>query len=174
MVKRYAAETNGKIKDRMMLIIKIKRDGMNIREATKSLGKSGSWGYKWYARYIQVGFDNLDDQPHIGRSLKVGKAVMKKIRKNACRKLIWTGKEMQDYILKNAGMKYSITHVGYLLRKWGYSQKVPVGVHANRASAEEIYTFQKDIAGVIKNDDEGIVAAIQDESIVITALRARR
>ena len=43
MLKKYAAETNSKIKDRMMLIIKIKRDGMDIREATKSLGKSGPW-----------------------------------------------------------------------------------------------------------------------------------
>ena len=94
MLKRYAAETNGKIKDRMMLIIKIKRDGMDIRETARSLGKSGSWGYKWHTRYIQVGFDNLDDQPHTGRPLKADNAVMKKIRKNACRKLIWTGKEM--------------------------------------------------------------------------------
>ena len=94
MLKRYAAETNGKIKDRMMLIIKIKRDGMDIREAARSFGKSSSWGYKWHARYNQVGFKNLDDQPHTGRPLKVDKAVMKKIRKNACRKLIWTGKEM--------------------------------------------------------------------------------
>ena len=57
---------------------------------------------------------------------------------------------MQDYILKNTGIKYDIAHVRYLLRKWGYAQKVPVRVHANRASAEEIYTFQKEIADVIK------------------------
>ena len=46
MLKRHAAETNGKVKDRMMLIIKIKRDGADIHEAARSLGKSGSWGYK--------------------------------------------------------------------------------------------------------------------------------
>ena len=40
MLKRYAVETNGKVKDRMMLIIRIKRDGMDIREAARSLGKS--------------------------------------------------------------------------------------------------------------------------------------
>ena len=112
MLKRYAAETKGNVKDRMMLIIKIKRDGTDIHEAAKSLGKSGSWGYKWYARYNQVGFKNLDDGLHTGRPPKVSKAIMKKIRKNACRKLIWTGKEMQDYILKKTGTKYYITH-GY-------------------------------------------------------------
>ena len=37
MLKKYAAETKGRVKDRMMLIIKIKRDGMGIREAAKSL-----------------------------------------------------------------------------------------------------------------------------------------
>ena len=175
MLKKYAAETKGRVKDRMMLIIKIKRDGMGIRKAAKSLGKSGSWGYKWYARYNQVGFKNLDDQPHTGRPLKVGKAVMKKIRKNACRKLIWTGKEMQDYIVKNSGLKYSITHVRYLIRRWGYSQKVPVGVHARRAPSEDRHAFQKEIAEIIqKNNDDGIVTAIQDETIVIAAPRARK
>ena len=46
MLKRYTAETNSKTKDRMMLIIKIKRDGMDTREAVRSLGKSDPWGYK--------------------------------------------------------------------------------------------------------------------------------
>ena len=64
MLRMYAAKTNGKMKDRMMLIIRIKCDGMDIREAAKSLGKSGSGGYKWHARYNQIGFKNLDDQPH--------------------------------------------------------------------------------------------------------------
>ena len=149
MLKRYTAETNSKIKDRMMLIIKIKRDGMDIREAARSLGKSDPWGYKWHARYRQVGFDNLDDQPHTGRPPKVDRAVMKKIRKNACKKIIWTGNEMQDYIFENTGTKYYITHVGYMLRKWGCTQKVQVRVHASRASTGEIHTFQKEIAGVI-------------------------
>ena len=46
MLKRYAAKTKGRVKDRMMLIIKIKRDGMDIREAARSIGKFGLWGYK--------------------------------------------------------------------------------------------------------------------------------
>ena len=114
MLKRFVTEKKYRIKDRMMLIIRIKYDGMDIRKVAKSLGKSGSGGgggYKWHARYKQVGFDNLDDMPHTGRPSKVDKAVMKKIRKNACRKLIWTGREMQDYILKHSGTKYYITHM---------------------------------------------------------------
>ena len=150
MLKRFVTEKKCRIKDRMMLIIRIKYDGMDIRKAAKSLGKSGSWGYKWYARYKQVGFDNLDDMPHTGRPSKIDKAVMKKIRKNACRKLIWTGREMQDYILKHSGTKYYITHVRHLLRRWGYSQKVPVGVHARRASSEDRHAFQKEITEIIQ------------------------
>ena len=48
MPKRCAAETKGRVKDRMMLIIKIRCDGMDIREAAGSLGKSDPWGYKWH------------------------------------------------------------------------------------------------------------------------------
>ena len=127
MLKMHATETNGKIKDRMMLIIKIKRDGMSIHEAAKSLGKSKSWGYKWYTRYVQVGFENLDDQPHTGRPPKVDRVTMKRIRKNACKKIVWTGKGMQDYIFKNTGTKYDIAHIRYLLRKWVTPKKFQSG-----------------------------------------------
>ena len=150
MLKMYNNESKGRVKDRMMLIIKIKHEGMDIRTAARSLGKAGSWGYKWHTRYTQVGFKNLDDRPHTGRRPNAGKEALKRIRKNACKKLVWTGKEMQDYILKHSGTKYSISHTRHLLRQWGYSQKVPVGVHANRASAEVRHAFQKDIAEVIK------------------------
>ncbi len=98
-----------------------------------------------------MGFDNLDDRPHTGRPPKVDRTAMKKIRRNACKKIIWTGRDMQEYIFKNTCTKYAIIHIRYLLRRWGYAQKVTVGVHANRRmSAEKIYTFQKEIADVIK------------------------
>ena len=47
MLRKYTVETNGKVKDRMMLIVRIKRDGMGTCEAARSLGKSDSVGYKW-------------------------------------------------------------------------------------------------------------------------------
>ena len=123
-------------------------------KVSKPLGKHHSWGYKRHVRYVQVGFDNLDDQQHTGRPLKVGRVIMKKIRKNVCKKIVWAGKEMQGHILENMGMIYPLTHVRYLIRQWDYSQKVLVGVYANRASAEEIYMFQKEIADVIKKRRE--------------------
>ena len=80
---------------------------------------------------------------------------MKKIRKNARKKLIWTASEMQDYILRNTGTKYSIAHVRYLLRKMGLHPKRFRSGARKRASAEEIYTFQKETADVIKKRREG-------------------
>ena len=44
MLKRYVAETNSEVKDRMILIIKIKHNGTSIRKATESLGKSDPRG----------------------------------------------------------------------------------------------------------------------------------
>ena len=75
----------------------------------------------------------MDDRPHTGRMPKVDRAVMKKIRKNAYKKIIWTGKERQD-AFENTGTKYHITYVVCLLRKCGYARKVPVRMHANRAT----------------------------------------
>ena len=150
MLKRYAAETDCKTKDRMMLVIKVVHEGAAIDDAAKSLGKSARWGYKWLERYRQVGFDRLGDLPRSGRPSMVEKADMKKIRKGAYRKLIWTGREMQEYIKQRTGVTYNLIYVRQILRGWGYSQKVPVGRHANRASDEEIMEFQKEMPGLIK------------------------
>ena len=150
MLKRYAAETDCKTKDRMMLVIKVVHEGATMGDAAKSLGKSARWGYKWFERYRQVDFDRLGDLPRSGRPPLVERADMKKIRKNARGKTVWTGREMQEYIQQKTGIKYNIMHVRYLLRSWGYSQKVPVGRHARRASDEEIREFQKEIQDLIK------------------------
>ena len=40
MLKRYAAENDCNVKDRMMLIIRIQRDGITIRDSAKSLWES--------------------------------------------------------------------------------------------------------------------------------------
>ncbi len=103
----------------MMLIIRIQRDGITIRDSAKSLGKSASWGYKWHERYLEVGFDRLADMPRSGRPTMVSKADLKRIRKNACRKTAWTGREMQEYIQQQTGVKYNLIHVRYILRSWG-------------------------------------------------------
>ena len=42
MLKKHVAETNGKIKDRIMLIDKIKHDDMSMCEAARSLEKFSS------------------------------------------------------------------------------------------------------------------------------------
>ena len=44
----------------------------------------------------------------------VSKADLKRIRKNACRKTVWTGREMQEYIQQQTGVKYNLIHVRYI------------------------------------------------------------
>ena len=129
MLKRYAVEKNCSVKDRMMLAIHVERDGHSISDAAHSLGKSTAWGYKWYNRYKESGFDKLADRPRPGRPTKASKAELKAIKKHAYSRDIWTAHEMQECIKKKTGVTYSLPSVRRILRSWGYSQKVPVGKH---------------------------------------------
>ena len=175
MLKRFVAETNYKAKDRIILVIRVIRDMMTIKDAAKSLGKSQSWGYKWWGRYNIVGIDKLYDLPRSGRPPNVYKVNMQKIKKGACQKLIWTGKPMRNYIKKRTEVKYILGHTCVLLRSWGYSQKVPVGKHVRRAPDEEISEFRKNIANKIEEcDSKGVIVAIQDEAIVTADARPRK
>ena len=70
------------------------------------LASQPAWGCKWHKRYREVGFDRLGNLPRSGRPTKVSRADMGRIRKNAhAGKLIWTGREMREYIQAEDGGK---------------------------------------------------------------------
>ena len=55
MLKIRKAEKDPQVRDRILLNVLVKRDGMSVTGAARFLGMAPSWGVKWHNRYLKEG-----------------------------------------------------------------------------------------------------------------------
>ena len=55
MLKIRKIEKDPQVRDRTMLNVLMKRDGMSVTGAALHLGVAPSWGVKWHNRYLKEG-----------------------------------------------------------------------------------------------------------------------
>ena len=174
LVKAYKKEKDRSVADRMLLIIFTQRDEMSVTGAARRLNKARSWGVKWHRRYLEDGTDGLRDRPRPGRPPKVHKGVMKKIRRLIRKTACWEAERVQSFIKKMTGVEYNLTYVSEMMRKWGFSMKVPVMRHVNRAGNRKIARFKKRMRNILETAGKEWTVGVEDESIVVADSRPRR
>lgn len=141
----YRNETDVKVKERLLLILKVKNDGMIPARAARELHRSRTWASDWLKRYQEEGVDGLKDRSKSGRPTQIPKEVAVRIRNELLgSKQGWTTKQVRDIIFREGGVRYHCTHIYRILHKWGFKQKVPRKVHVNTASKEEKDDFKKE------------------------------
>lgn len=143
----YRKESNAKVKERLLLVIRIVDDGELPAHVVKGIHRSKPWGSYWLERYSKEGIKGLRNKPKSGRTPHIPLEVSTRIRKTLreSRQGWWTTKQVNDLIMNESGiLHYHYTHVYRLLYKWGFKQKVPRKVHVNTASKEEKEEFKKE------------------------------
>ena len=55
MLKIRKIEKDPQVRDRILLNVLVKRDGMSVTGAALHLGMAPSWGVKWHNRYLKEG-----------------------------------------------------------------------------------------------------------------------
>ena len=140
----YKKENNPKVKERLLLVIRVREDGQVPFRVVKELHRSNPWASDWLKRYDKEGIEGLkielkvaDHQNYQKRSVTRLKKELKESKQG------WTTKQVEELIVKKSGIKYHYTHICRILRKWGFKQKVPRKVHVNTASKEEKNHFKK-------------------------------
>ena len=53
MLKIRRTEKDPQVRDRILLNVLVKRDGMSVTGAARLLGMAPSWGVKWHNRYLK-------------------------------------------------------------------------------------------------------------------------
>lgn len=146
LIRLYRKETNPKVKERLLLVIKIEYDHIIPAYASDELHRSRPWGLYWLKRYREEGIDGLKNRPKSGRPPDIPREVVYEIKNElASSKQGWTTKQVEDLIVrKSGGIRYHYTHIYRLMHKWGFKQKVPRKVHVNTASKEEKEHFKKE------------------------------
>ncbi|HEY6534349.1 MAG TPA: helix-turn-helix domain-containing protein [Candidatus Nitrosocosmicus sp.] len=144
LVNLYKKENDSKVKERLLLIIKVKQDKQIPFRVVKELHRSNPWASDWLKRYDMEGLKGLKDRTKAGRPPELSEDMVYQIKKELSNsKQCWTTKQVEELIVQKSGIKYHYTHIYRILRKWGFKQKVPRKVQVNTASPEEKETFKK-------------------------------
>lgn len=138
-------ESDSKVKERLLLILKVKGDEMVPARAAKELHRSRTWASDWLKRYREEGVDGLKNRPISGRPPELSEEIAIRIRKKLKEsKQGWTTRQVHELILNEGGIRYHYIHIYRILHKWGFKLKVPRKVHVNTASREEKNAFKKE------------------------------
>ncbi len=144
LVNLYKKENDSKVKERLLLIIKVREDKQIPFRVVKELHRSNPWAFDWLKRYDKEGLKGLKDRTKAGRPPELSKDMVYQIKKELSNSNKgWTTKQVEELIIKKSRVKYHHTHIYRILRKWGLKQKVPRKVHVNTASLEEKEAFKK-------------------------------
>ena len=141
----YKTEPDPDVKERLLLVLKVKGDEMIPARIAKELHRSRTWASDWLTRYKKEGVQGLKDRPKSGRPPKLTPEIAVKIKKKLKEsKQGWTTKQVNEMIVKEGGVHYHRIYIYTLLHKWGFKQKIPRKVHINTASTGEKEGFKKE------------------------------
>jgi transposase len=133
---------------RMLLVLKVKYDGIGQNRAARELHAVSSWAAKWVGRFEEEGLDGLRTSERSGRPPEVGHDTMVRIgRKVLSNESGWTVREVRELIRRDAKVTYTERHVYRLLHAWGARPVVPEKRMAHKASLEERLAFKKGTPG---------------------------
>ncbi|HXT83281.1 MAG TPA: helix-turn-helix domain-containing protein [Verrucomicrobiae bacterium] len=144
LVNLYKKENDPKVKERLLLIIKVREDNQLPFRVVKEMHRSNPWASDWLKRYDKDGLEGLKNRTKAGRPPELSEEISYQVKQELINsKQGWTTKQVEELIIKKSGIKYHYTHIYRILRKWGFKQKVPRKVHVNTASLEEKNDFKK-------------------------------
>ena len=103
----YRNESHARLRERLLLVLKVDGDGMIPAQVAKELHRSRTWTSDWLARYHKEGVDGLENRPKSGRPSKLSDQVAVKVRKKLKeRKQGWTTQQVHEMIVKEGNVHY--------------------------------------------------------------------
>ena len=81
MLKIRKIEKDPQVRDRILLNVLVKRDGMSVTGAALHLGMAPPWGVKWHNRYLKEGIAGLQTRTRSGRPPRISGETLKAVKK---------------------------------------------------------------------------------------------
>lgn len=154
--EKYKTEKDGKIKERLHLIILLK-EGYSCRDVAKICRTSKSKVSFWHVRFQKMGYDSLKDKE--GRGIKPqlndGKITQLDKKLSVPYKMAngytrgWQTKDVYQLIKNELGVKYSLRHIRRILRSLGFVMLVPRPRNKKR-NQNDVDEFQQEFKKTLK------------------------
>ena len=86
LVEIYKKESNAKVKERLLLIIRVVDEGELPAHVVKGIHRSKPWASYWLERYSKEGIKGLRNKPKSGRIPQIPLEISARIRNTLMRK----------------------------------------------------------------------------------------
>ena len=97
LVDLYKNETDSKVKERILLVIRVREDGQVPFRVVKEMHRSNPWASDWLKRYDREGMEGLKDRTRSGRTPEISQETSYQIKKELSgSKQGWTTKQVED------------------------------------------------------------------------------
>src|SRR3954454_464485 len=108
LVNLYKKENDPKVKERLLLIIKVREDKQIPFHVVKEIHQSNNpWASDWLKRYDKVGLEGLRNRTKSGRPPELTEEISYQIKQELKEsKQGWTTKQVEELIIKKSGIKY--------------------------------------------------------------------
>ncbi len=109
LVNQYKKENDPKVKERLLLIIKVREDGQIPFHLVKEMRRSNPWASDWLKRYDEESLEGLKDRTKSGRPLELSEETSYQIKQELKESNKgWTTKHIEELIIKKSGYKISL------------------------------------------------------------------
>ena len=143
----YNGEEEGEVKARILLILRVRADGVRPAQAVRELHRTRAWATKWLRRFHEEGLDGLKTRERNGRPPKIPKGTLLRIRRSLTKRPDgWRVCEVHEVIRKISSVTMSMRQVYRLLHRWGFRPVVPERRFLRKASRMERFAFKKERA----------------------------
>jgi putative transposase len=100
LVNLYKKENDPKVKERLLLVIRVREDGQIPFHVVKEMHRSNPWASDWLKRYDKEGFEGLKDRIKSGRPPELSKETSYQIKKELKQSNQgWTTKQVEELII---------------------------------------------------------------------------
>ena len=101
LIRLYKKETNLKVKERLLLVIKVEYDNLIPAYASDELHRSRPWGLYWLDRFYEEEIEGLKNRPKSGRHPDIPEETVYEIQNElSSSKQGWTTKQVEDLIVR--------------------------------------------------------------------------
>ena len=100
----HKKETDSKVKERLLLVIRVREDGQVPFRVVKEMNRSNPWASGWLKRYDDEGTEGLRDRTRSGRPPELSEEACCQIKKELKESNQgWTTKQVEELIVKKSG-----------------------------------------------------------------------
>jgi len=140
----YNRERDGEVRERILLVLRVKGDDVRPARAARELHKTRPWATKWLRRFEEEGLAGLRTRSRSGRPPKIPWRILVKIKRSLTKRPEgWRVKEVHEIIRRESSITLSMRQVYRILHKWGFRPVVPERRFLRKASREERLAFKK-------------------------------